>query len=125
MLGWTLDPAFSDEDSAYFILSEAIYLMLSSREKFPATSARPMVLPSDGVTSLLDLSCGKRAEVDLMTEAAVAAAGVRAPEDLDFMYSRAFEDPDRNGFGPFGMRSKMDLTETVSGGNVCLTGFPR
>ena len=72
-LGWTLDPAFSDEDSAYFILSEAIYLMLSSREKFPATSARPMVLSSDGVTSLLALSFGTRAEVDLMTEAAIVA----------------------------------------------------
>jgi predicted lactoylglutathione lyase len=72
-LGWTLDRAFSDEDCECFILSEAIYLMLLSREKFQAISAKPMVLPSDGVTSLLALSCGTRAEVDLMTEAAIVA----------------------------------------------------
>jgi predicted lactoylglutathione lyase len=34
--------------------------------------------------------------------AAVAAGGksLHEPEDLGFMYSRAFEDPDGNGFGP-------------------------
>lgn len=40
-----------------------------------------------------------------MTEAAMAAGGqsLHEAEDLGFMYSRAFEDPDGNGFGPFWM----------------------
>ena len=64
-----------------------------------------MVLPSEGANALIALSCDSRAEVDALTAAAVAAGGrsLHDAEDLGFMYSRAFEDPDGNGFGPFWM----------------------
>lgn len=106
-LGWQIDAAFSDAGSACVILSEAIYLMLSSHEKFQEISPKPMVLPRDGVTALIALSCPARDEVDRLTEAAIGAGGrsLHAAEDLGFMYSRAFEDPDGNGFGPFWMQS--------------------
>ena len=43
--------------------------------------------------------------MDAITEKAIAAGGREAhpAEDQGFMYSRAFEDPDGNGFGPFWM----------------------
>ena len=43
--------------------------------------------------------------MDEITEKASAAGGREAhgAEDLGFMYSRAFEDPDGHGFGPFWM----------------------
>lgn len=109
-LGWAIDPAFSDEGSACVIVSEAIYLMLSSHEKFQAISPKPLVLPCDGVTALHALFCDTRAEVDIMTNAAIAAGGreLHESEDLGFMYSRAFEDPDGNGFGPFWIQSDAD-----------------
>jgi uncharacterized protein len=106
-LGWQMDARFSDEGGACVIVADRICLMLASHERFRAISPKPMRLPQDGVTALFALSCATRAEVDRLTEAAIAAGGrsLHDAEDLGFMYSRAFEDPDGNGFGPFWMQS--------------------
>ena len=104
-LGWAINEAFSSDNSACVVVSDAIYFMLATHESFAAASKRPLVLPSEGATNLIALSCESRAEVDAMTDAAIAAGGtsVHDAEDLGFMYSRAFADPDGNGFGPFWM----------------------
>lgn len=100
-IGWTINEAFSSPDSACVVVSEAIYFMLATHDGFRAASPRPLVLPKDGATSLVALSCESREEVDAITEAAIRAGGsaVHDAEDLGFMYSRAFADPDGNGFG--------------------------
>lgn len=104
-LGWPINPAFSSDTSACVVVSGAIYFMLATQDAFRAQSPKPLVLPSQGATALIALSCGSREEVDTLTAAAVAAGGraLHDAEDLGFMYSRAFEDPDGNGFGPFWM----------------------
>ena len=104
-IGWRINPNFSSDTSACVVVSDAIYFMLATHEAFAAQSVRPMVLPRDGASALIALSCESRAEVDAMTQAAVKAGGVslHEAEDLGFMYSRAFTDPDGNGFGPFWM----------------------
>ncbi len=100
-IGFAINEAFSSPQTACFIVSDAISLMVATHESFQAISARPLVLPSQGATSLISLSCASRDEVDAMNAAAVAAGGseVHGAEDLGFMYSRAFADPDGNGFG--------------------------
>ncbi|NBZ88436.1 VOC family protein [Stagnihabitans tardus] len=104
-LGFAIDPKFSGETWTCVVFSEAIYFMLSTHEQFREHSPKPLILPSEGATCLFALTCESRAEVDAMTEAAIAAGGrsLHDPEDLGFMYSRAFEDPDGNGFGPMWM----------------------
>jgi uncharacterized protein len=104
-LGFSINETFSSESSACVVVSEAIYFMLATHEGFRSFSPKPLVLPTEGATSLVALSCDSRAEVDQMTEAAIAAGGrsLHDAEDLGFMYSRAFEDPDGNGFGPMWM----------------------
>lgn len=104
-LGFTINEKFSNETSACVVVSEAIYFMLAPHEQFRQFSPKPLVLPSEGASVLIALSCDSRAEVDAMTDAALAAGGksLHEPEDLGFMYSRAFEDPDGNGFGPMWM----------------------
>lgn len=104
-LGWPLNAEFSGETSACFALSPSIQLMLSLPEALQAHSPKPLLSPASGTTSLVSLACASRAEVDSTTEAAIAAGGrdLHAPEDLGFMYSRAFEDLDGNGFGLFWM----------------------
>ena len=104
-LGWTINPAFSSDTSACVVVSEAIYVMLATHDAFRAQSPKPMVLPSQGASALIALSCESRDEVDAMTKAALAAGGksLHDAEDLGFMYSRAFADHDGNGFGPFWM----------------------
>jgi uncharacterized protein len=104
-LGWTINPDFSSDTSACVVVSEAIYFMLATQDAFRAQSPKSLVLPSQGASALIALSCETREEVDALTAAAVAAGGksLHDAEDLGFMYSRAFEDPDGNGFGPFWM----------------------
>jgi uncharacterized protein len=104
-LGWRINDAFSSDTSACVVVSDAIYVMLATHEAFRAQSVKPLVLPTDGASALIALSCESRSEVDAMTDAAVKAGGaaLHEAEDLGFMYSRAFADPDGNGFGPFWM----------------------
>ncbi len=104
-LGFTINEKFSSDTSACVVVSEAIYFMLSTLEALRSLSPKPVILPSEGVSALFALSCDSREEVDAMTEAAIGAGGksLHDAEDLGFMYSRAFEDPDGNGFGPLWM----------------------
>src|SRR3546814_971874 len=72
------------------------------------TCALPIFTPKQIADShatsgaLYALSFDSRADVDAITEAAIAAGGREAhdPEDHGFMYSRAFEDFDGHGWGP-------------------------
>lgn len=109
-LGFSINEAFSNESSACVVVSDTIAFMLSTHEQFRRISPKPLILPSEGATCLFALSCESRAEVDAMTEAAIAAGGrsLHDAEDLGFMYSRAFEDPDGNGFGPMWMDPGAD-----------------
>jgi uncharacterized protein len=104
-LGWPLNATFSSETSASFAVSDAIQLMLSTPEALQTLSPKPLLSPATGTTVLISLACASRTEVDTLTEAAIKAGGraLHDPEDLGFMYSRAFEDLDGNGFGVFWM----------------------
>lgn len=104
-LGWTINEQFSGETGACIVVSDAICLMVLTHGQFRDLSPKPLVDPRQGATALISLTCDTRAEVDRIAEAAIAAGGADAhpPEDLGFMYSRAFHDPDGNGFGLFWM----------------------
>ncbi|GAB1480738.1 VOC family protein [Paracoccaceae bacterium] len=105
-LGFSINEQFSGDSGACVLVSEAICFMILTHDQFRDLSPKPMVDPQQGTTALISLTCDSRAEVDRMTEAAIAAGGADAhpPEDLGFMYSRAFHDPDGNAFGLFWMK---------------------
>ena len=104
-IGFTRDPRMSGEHAASMIWSDAIVVMLASRDFFATLTTRPIVDPREGGNVLLALSRDSRAEVDAISEAALAAGGreVHGAEDEGFMYSRAFEDLDGHGWGPVWM----------------------
>ena len=54
---------------------------------------------------LVALPCADRAAVDALVQGAIAAGGKahRPQQDLGFMYSQAFEDPDGHIWEPFWM----------------------
>jgi hypothetical protein len=101
-LGFAIDEKFSNDSSACVVVSDAINFMLATHEQFRQISPKRLIPPSEGATCLFALECSSRDEVDTLTSAAVAAGGkaLHEAEDLGFMYSRAFEDHDGNGFGP-------------------------
>ncbi|KQN19462.1 hypothetical protein ASE86_13415 [Sphingomonas sp. Leaf33] len=104
-IGFTRNPMFSNDRGSAMVWSDTINVMLLQRD-FYATFTTKLIIDahsSSGV--LLALNFDTRDDVDAITGAALAAGGreLHDPEDEGFMYSRAFEDPDGHGWGPFFM----------------------
>ena len=104
-IGFTNNPQFTDDTAACMVLTDTIYVMLLTHEKFAQFTTRAIADSRKTAQMLLALSCDDRAGVDRITEAALASGGREAhdPEDLGFMYSRPFEDLDGHLFNPLWM----------------------
>lgn len=104
-LGFTNNPAFSDDSGACMVLSETIHVMLLTHAKWQGFTTRPICPPGSSEVSLA-VTCESRAEVDQMVEAGAAAGGakdVNPPEDHGFMFQRTIADPDGHIWEPFWM----------------------
>lgn len=104
-LGFTLNLRFADDSACCVVISETIFLMILTRDRFAGFSALPVADTTTSTAVLVALTCDSRDEVDAMTTCAVAAGG-REPKpasDHGFMYTRTFMDPDGNVFEPFWM----------------------
>jgi len=104
-IGFTRNPQFSDDGGACMVLTDAIYVMLLTHKKFAEFTTREIADSRKTAQMLLALSCDSREGVDQITAAALATGGSLAHdvEDLGFMYSTGFYDPDGHGWGPFFM----------------------
>jgi predicted lactoylglutathione lyase len=104
-LGFTRDATFSTDQGAAMTLTDTIHVMLLDHALYATFTPKPIADAHAVSAALIALGLDSRAAVDAMTEAAIAAGGREGhpPEDLGFMYSRAFEDPDGHSFGPFHM----------------------
>ncbi len=99
-IGFSINPLFSNEQALCVVVSETIFLMVLRQDFFASFITRPMADPARTASALIALSRDSKADVDRITEAALAHGGTepRPPQDLGFMYSRAFCDPDGNWF---------------------------
>lgn len=104
-LGAHQNMEFSDETAAMMILSESLHVMLLTHDKFRQFTTKRIADAHESAQALLALSLDSREAVDAITVGALAAGGreVHGPEDHGWMYSRAFDDPDGHGWGPFWM----------------------
>ena len=104
-LGFSYNPQFSDDSGACIIVSETIYVMLATHTRFRDFTPKAVCDTSKAVEVLLNLKCESRNEVDDLVAKALAAGGSTydKPEDLGFMYSHSFVDPDGHGWGLFHM----------------------
>lgn len=104
-IGFTINPMFSDDKALCVVVSDTIYLMALKRGYFETFVSRPVGDPAKTASALIALSRDDKAAVDAMTELALAHGGTepRPIQDLGFMYSRAFCDPDGNWFETFWM----------------------
>lgn len=95
-LGFNCNPHFTDETAASMVISDDIYVMLLTQEKFESFSPRPISNANKNTEVLLCLSCDSRAEVDATVKLALANGGTvyREPMDYGFMYGHSFKDPD-------------------------------
>lgn len=113
-IGMVRDPSFSNESGSAMTWADTIRFMLLAKPFYATFTKKEIADTARTSAALIALSLDSRAEVDAITEAALAAGGVElhGPEDLGFMYSRAFEDLDGHGFGPFSMDVDAAITAT-------------
>jgi predicted lactoylglutathione lyase len=105
-LGFTKDQRFSNEQASAMVWSDTINLMILHRDFFSTFTPKPVADAHAATEVLIALSFDSRDAVDAIVEAAAASGGkadVRAAQDMGFMYSRAFEDPDGHVFEPMFM----------------------
>jgi uncharacterized protein len=104
-LGFTHNPAFSDDSGACMVWSETIHVMILTHAKWKGFTTRP-ICPSGSSEVSLALTCDEKAEVNRLVEAGAANGGtadVNPPEDHGFMYQRTIADPDGHIWEPFWM----------------------
>jgi uncharacterized protein len=99
-LGFSFDPAFTDETAACMLVGEQAFVMLLGRETFARYAKLPIADPRTHTLALYCFSVSTRDEVDAVSGAALAAGGTEADgaEDHGFMYSRSFFDLDGHGW---------------------------
>lgn len=112
-LGFEFNPEFTNESAACMVVSENIFVMLLT-ENFFQTFTKKEVADATKTTEVLTaLSVESREAVDELLGVALEAGGQEARElqDLGFMYSRSFEDPDGHIWEIFYMDEKAVAEE--------------
>src|SRR3954471_5336595 len=99
-LGFSYNPALTDENAACMLVGEQAFFMLLSRERFADFAKLPIADPTTHTAALFCFSASSRDEVDAVSAAALAAGGreADAAEDFGFMYTRSFFDLDGHGW---------------------------
>ena len=105
-IGCTRNPQFSNDMAAMMVWSDTIHFMLLTHDFYATFTPKPIADSHAASAMLICLSRDSRAEVDAITDAAIAAGGrgdIRPAQDMPFMYGRSFEDPDGHIFEPMWM----------------------
>ena len=95
-LGFPVNEAFSDDQAAAIVVSEAIVIMLVVRDRFADLVTGPVGDPRDGPTAITCLNAESPEDVDRLVGTALASGGSAwLPKMEDGpMYGHSFADPD-------------------------------
>lgn len=95
-LGYSFNPQFTDETATCMIVSDTIFVMLLTHEKFKQFTPKVICDATKNTEVLVCLSCESRADVDEMVRIAVDAGGTtyNEPQDHGFMYAHGYQDLD-------------------------------
>ena len=105
-VGFTNNPQFTNQQAAAMAWSDTIVVMLLTHDFWKTFTDKKMVDARHSAQVSLAISSGSREEVDQLVKAAADAGGRPDPgpkQDLGFMYSRGFEDPDGHIWEPVWM----------------------
>ena len=95
-LDFTFNAQFTDETAACMVVSEDIYVMLLTHDKFKTFTPKAICDASKSTEVLVCLSCESREHVNDMVHKAVGGGGTtyNEPQDHGFMYGHGFQDLD-------------------------------
>jgi uncharacterized protein len=97
-IGFTNNPAFTDDTAACMILSNEIYVMLLTHNKLSQFTNKTIIDAKKSVGAINCISLDSLDEMNQMADNALSA-GVTVPappQDYGFMQQRSFEDLDGN-----------------------------
>lgn len=97
-IGFTNNPVFTDETAACMVLSEEIYAMLLTHDKFSEFTNKKIIDAKTGIGVINSISVDSVDEVNAMADAALSGGGSEPtpPKDYGFMQQRSFNDLDGN-----------------------------
>jgi len=97
-IGFSINPAFTDENAACVVLGDNIYFMVLTREYLGTFTDKEIIDPKTQAQVSIALSRDSRDDVDEVLAKGLAAGGSepREAQDYGFMYSRDLDDPDGN-----------------------------
>ncbi|GAK40566.1 VOC family protein [Paenibacillus urinalis] len=95
-IGFAFNEQFTDENATSMIISDQIYAMLLTEDRFKSFISKPVADAKAAAQVILCLSADSREQVDEIADKAIAAGGrsYSEPQDHGFMYGRSFEDLD-------------------------------
>jgi predicted lactoylglutathione lyase len=95
-LGFTVNPQFTDDTAACMVISDTIYAMLLTHDKFKQFTTKQIADATKTTEVLIALSADSKEAVNEMVDAAIEAGGTepRDPVDYGFMFQRTFDDLD-------------------------------
>lgn len=104
-LGFKNNPQFTDATAAAMVLSDEIYVMLLTHEKFKQFTPLEIADAKKSTQVLNALSFESREKVNEIFSTAIKAGGsqFRPEEDHGFMFAKSFADPDGHVWEPFFM----------------------
>lgn len=95
-IGYSINQQFTDETAACVVISEDIYAMILTHQKFREFTKKEIADATKTTEVLTCLSCESKDKVNETLDKAIAAGATEArdPMDYGFMYARSFNDPD-------------------------------
>ena len=95
-LGFKFNPQFTDENASCMIIGEDIFVMLLVEKFFKTFTPKDISDANTSTEVIVALSADSREKVDELVNTALLAGAKtsREPEDLGWMYGRAFQDLD-------------------------------
>ena len=108
-LGFEVNPQFTDDSAACIVLDDGhLYVMLLTHDSYARFTNKSIVDSTTASEGIFSISADDRAGVDALADRALAVGGSFSyePQDMGFMYSRSFQDPD----GHLWETVYMDLT---------------
>ena len=95
-LGWTINAQFTDETAASVVISDTIYAMLLTHDKYRQFTDKQIADATKTSEVLICLAQDSKEAVHRLVDAAVKAGAseTRPMQDYGFMISRSFDDLD-------------------------------
>ncbi|MGB3501407.1 MAG: VOC family protein [Mesorhizobium sp.] len=95
-IGATNNPHFTDDSAAAMVISDTIYVMIMTHDRWKTFTAREIPDAHKTAQVLLALTEESRADVDARVKAAsdIGTPDPNPVQEHGFMYGRSFADPD-------------------------------